>query len=62
MAWFRVKYLVCGGCGHKFMARDENGSVRKGAATVRHILTIGIRQFCGQCGQEWKAHRKVTRG
>ncbi len=46
--FFKVTYLRCKNA-HKFMARDEQGKPRKGAATVRRILASGITQKCPYC-------------
>jgi len=45
----RVLYMHCTCGGPRFAARDAQGVVRKGAATVRRILEAGIPQKCPRC-------------
>ena len=56
--FFRAIYLRCACGGPRFLARDANGVVRKGAATVRRILAAGIEQKCPHCQKVFKPPRE----
>ncbi|OGY43843.1 MAG: hypothetical protein A3B89_04815 [Candidatus Buchananbacteria bacterium RIFCSPHIGHO2_02_FULL_40_13] len=50
---FKALTLVCS-CKNRFRARDKNGHICVGAATVKLLIADGVEQHCPKCQKVWQ--------
>ena len=55
---FKSLTLICS-CGNRFRARDKQGNVRTGSATVKRLIADGVEQHCPNCQKVWQPTKVI---
>jgi len=48
--WTKAITIICGRCGRRYRAKDENGKVVVAPYKVKRAISLGI-VYCPNCGR-----------